>query len=85
MVRIGHPHQLRPGEWVLAIGSLVVEQVTQPAASAGVQPGDVILGVSNERVANERELRSAIAEATGSVALLVQRGPAQIFIPVPVK
>jgi serine protease Do len=66
-------------------GNIVVERVTDPAASAGVRPGDVILGISGERVQNVRELREALEDAKGSVALLIQRGNAQIFIPIRVR
>lgn len=66
-------------------GSLVVEQVEEPAASAGVRSGDVILGVSNRRIQDVKELRAAIKEAQGNVALLVQRGTAQIYIAIPVE
>jgi serine protease Do len=66
-------------------GNIIVEQVTNPAASAGVRSGDIILGVSGQRIENVQALRRAIKDAKGSIALLVQRGPAQVFIPVPLK
>jgi serine protease Do len=63
-------------------GKLVVEQVGGPAALAGVLPGDIILGVNGHPVASVQELRGAVKDAKDTVALLVQRGENQIFIPV---
>ena len=63
-------------------GKLVVEQVGGPAALAGVLPGDIIVGVNGNPVASIEELRSAVKDAKNTVALLVQRGENQIFIPV---
>jgi serine protease Do len=63
-------------------GSLVVEDVTGPAAAAGIQPGDIILGVNGERVKSIDDLRSATKKSAKVVALLVQREDAQIFVPV---
>jgi serine protease Do len=64
-------------------GDLLVENVDGPAAAAGVQPGDVILGVNGARVKSMDELRSASKKRTGKVvALLIERDNAQIFVPV---
>ncbi|HKU14649.1 MAG TPA: DegQ family serine endoprotease [Steroidobacteraceae bacterium] len=63
-------------------GNLVVEQVSGPAALAGVQPGDIILGVNGKRVASVQELRGAVKQKQATVALLIERGDAQIFIPL---
>jgi serine protease Do len=63
-------------------GSLVVEEVTGPAAVAGVQPGDIILGVNGKPVASVQQLRGAMKGQQNTVALLVERGNAQIFIPI---
>ena len=38
-------------------GSLLVEDVDGPAAQAGVQPGDIILGVNGTRVKSVQERR----------------------------
>jgi serine protease Do len=52
-------------------------------AAAGVQRGDVILGVNGSQVKSVEELRNAAKKRGGKiVALLIQRGTAQIFIPV---
>jgi serine protease Do len=63
-------------------GSLVVEDVTGPAAAAGVQPGDIILGVNQRRVRTVKELQDAAKSAGKNVALLIQREDAQIFVPL---
>jgi serine protease Do len=63
-------------------GTLVIEQVNGPAAAAGVQPGDIILAVNAKRVKTLAELRQASSGAGKTVALLIQRGNAQIFIPL---
>jgi serine protease Do len=61
---------------------LLVQDVSGAAAAAGVQPGDVILAVNGQRVTTTAQLAANIAHAGNSVALLVQRDNAQIFIPV---
>jgi serine protease Do len=63
-------------------GKLVVEEVSGPAAQAGVQPGDVILGVNGSKVASAADLTSATSKAKKTVALLIQRDGGQIYIPV---
>jgi serine protease Do len=63
-------------------GKLVVERVDGAAALAGVQPGDIILGVNGRPVESTKELRDAVKAARNGVALLVQRGDDQVFIPV---
>jgi serine protease Do len=63
-------------------GTLVVEDVTGPAAAAGVQPGDILLGVNGTPVKSVADLQAAAKKSGKTVALLIQRGDAQIFIPV---
>jgi serine protease Do len=63
-------------------GRLVVEGAEGPAALAGVERGDVKLAVNCARVTSLREYRSAIDAAGSTVALLVQRGNAKVFVPV---
>lgn len=61
---------------------LLVQQVSGPAANAGIQPGDVILAIDGQPVNSVADLRTRIDHADGSVALLIQRDDAQIFVPV---
>ena len=64
-------------------GDLVVEDVDGPAAAAGVQRGDIILGVNGKPVKSVEELRAAAKKTKGKiVALLIERDEAQIFVPV---
>ncbi len=64
-------------------GGVLVEQVTGAAAKAGIQMGDVILGLNNKSVNDPEQLRKLVDEAKGKVAILVQRQNARIFVPVP--
>jgi serine protease Do len=63
-------------------GHLVIEDVTGPALAAGVQAGDVVLGVNGTAVNTIAELKREVARAGHSVALLIQREDAQIYLPV---
>jgi serine protease Do len=64
-------------------GRLVVEDATGAAANAGIQPGDIILAVNGQQVSSVDQLRAAVDKAGKTVALLIQRDQAQIFVPVP--
>ena len=61
---------------------LVVQQASGPAALAGVQPGDVLIAINGTPVRNIEQVRSVVAKADKSVALLIQRGDSKIFVPV---
>ena len=61
---------------------LLVMQSSGPAANAGIEPGDVILAIDGQPVTTAAQLRDRIEHADGSVALLIQRDDAQIFVPV---
>ncbi len=63
-------------------GRLVVEHADGPAAVAGVERGDVILAVNGARVNSIGEFRTAVDASGATVALLIQRDDAQIFVPV---
>jgi serine protease Do len=63
-------------------GRLVVEDVTGPALAAGLQAGDVVLGVNGAGVSTVADLKREVARAGHTVALLIQREDAQIYIPV---
>jgi serine protease Do len=61
---------------------VLVERAQGVARDAGVQRGDFILNVNGRPVKTVKEFREAVAKAGKAVALLVQRGGSQIFIPV---
>jgi serine protease Do len=63
-------------------GRLLVEDVEGPAALAGVQSGDIILAVNGRPVDTVKSLREAVDQSGSTVALLIQRGEAQIYVPV---
>jgi serine protease Do len=61
---------------------VLVERAQGAARDAGVQRGDFILNVNGQSVKTIKEFREAVEQAGKAVALLVQRGGSQIFIPV---
>ena len=63
-------------------GGVVVEQVGGAAGKAGIRTGDVILSVNRVPVATPDDLKNALGKSGSTVALLVQRGDARIFVPV---
>ena len=63
-------------------GTLLIEEVSGPAASANLQQGDILLGVNNRRIRSVREWRELSRAAKGSVALLIQRESNQFYVPV---
>jgi serine protease Do len=66
----------------LVDGRLRVDNVSGAAARAGIQPGDIIIAVNGTRVKSIAQLRAQIGKAGKTIALLVQRNDAKIFIPV---
>jgi len=63
-------------------GGVMVEKSSGPAARAGIRPGDVILGFNGQPLKDVEQLRRLVDSARGSVALLVQREDARIYVPV---
>jgi serine protease Do len=63
-------------------GGLMIESVAGAAALAGVQPGDVLVAIDGTPVKSVAQIQGAIGTATKSVALLIERGGTQIFLPV---
>ena len=61
---------------------LVIELARGPAAAAGVQPGDVLLAINGAPARNIEQVRTAMAKAGKSVALLIERNGDKIFVPV---
>ncbi|MBT0964133.1 DegQ family serine endoprotease [Denitromonas iodatirespirans] len=65
-----------------AKGGVVVLQVAGAAKRAGIQPGDVVLAVNGQPVADVAALQRMISGADKHVALLIQRQDARLFVPV---
>ena len=61
---------------------LVVEKSGGAAAKAGVQRGDLIVGVGSARVTTVEELKAQIDKAGKTAALLIERDGRQIYVPV---
>ena len=62
-------------------GGLVVEDVSGPAARAGMQEGDIVLSVNGTPVRDAAQLRALVANKA-QVALRVKRGEAILFVPI---
>jgi serine protease Do len=61
---------------------LLVQNATGPAAQAGIQPGDVIVGVGTTKISTLEELKKHVDKAGKSIALLIERDGRQIYVPV---
>jgi serine protease Do len=61
---------------------LVVESSSGAAAEAQIQEGDVILSANGKEVNSAADLRKIVKESSKHIALLIQRGDTQIFVPV---
>ena len=65
-----------------APGGLLIAQVGGAAEQAGVEPGDVLLSLNGTPMSTVEQVRALVTKAGKNVALLVQRGPNKIFLPV---
>jgi serine protease Do len=63
-------------------GHLLIEDVAGPALAAGLQAGDVVLGVNGTGVSTMADLKREVGKAGHSVALLIQREDRQIYVPI---
>ncbi|TMH65163.1 MAG: PDZ domain-containing protein [Betaproteobacteria bacterium] len=61
---------------------LVVENATGPAARAGIQSGDLVVGVGTQKITSIDELKKHVDKAGKSIALLIERDGRQIYVPV---
>lgn len=66
------------------VGNVVVEEAVGSAARAGVERGDIILGLNSKPVRSVAELRSAAENLREgeAAALLVERAGSQVFVPL---
>ncbi len=62
---------------------LLVERVAGPAQRAGIERGDVLLAINGKPVESVEQIKKVLETKPKSVALLVNRGGNQIFVPVP--
>ena len=79
VVRALTPEERRSAE---IAGGVVVQNVSGAAARAGMEPGDVILSINDQRITSAEQLRSLVAKAGKHVAVLIERGDSRIFIPI---
>ncbi|MBP5986768.1 MAG: DegQ family serine endoprotease [Azonexus sp.] len=63
-------------------GGVLVEQSGGAAAKAGIRPGDIIVSVNGQPIADIEQLRGIIAKSGKKAAILVERGDSRIFVPV---
>jgi serine protease Do len=65
-------------------GGLLVQSVTGNAERAGVQPGDVVLALNNDKVASVDQFAKLLKQNEGAktVALLILRGDRTLYVPV---
>ena len=61
---------------------LLVTDVDGPALRAGVQAGDIIVGINNQRVTSVDQIEQAVAKSANSVALLISRDGTALFVPL---
>jgi serine protease Do len=61
---------------------LLVEEVSGPAQRAGVQPGDVVVSVNGVPASTVEAARAAAEQGGSTVALLINRDGARVFVPV---
>ncbi len=63
-------------------GGVLVEQAGGAAARAGIRPGDIIVSVNGQAIADVEQLRGVIAKSGKRAAILVERGNSRLFVPV---
>lgn len=64
---------------------LMVEGVQPEADKAGIAPGDILLAINHVPVTSVEQARTLLAQARGSVALLVQHEGEKHYIPLTIK
>jgi serine protease Do len=61
---------------------LVIAGVSPEAAQAGLQPGDLLLGIDSASVSTVADVTVAADRNHKPVALLVQRGGRKVYVPL---
>ena len=61
---------------------LVIAGVSPEAAQAGLQPGDLLLGIDSASVSTVADVTVAANRSHKPVALLVQRGGRKVYVPL---
>ena len=76
------PDRLAGATFQDASGNVFVEAVepNSPAALAGIRPGDVVAAVNRQPVKSVSDLRRALSEARGTVALDLFRGGGRLLL-----
>lgn len=77
---------LTEGVLVVGVGSVTGEggKRSEPAAGAGIKPGDVILSVNGAPVNDSEALKEMLDSSDGSALLLIERGGKRFELSVPV-
>ena len=65
-----------------APSGLLIEGVSDAAARAGLQPGDLLLAIDGQPVSTVAQADVAAGGSNRSVALLVQRGARKVYVPL---
>ncbi|WP_291994410.1 DegQ family serine endoprotease [Candidatus Accumulibacter sp. ACC003] len=65
-----------------APGGLLVESVSGPAARAGIRPGDIVVALNGQPIGDVAQLRALLDKSGKTIALLIERDDAKIFVPV---
>lgn len=61
---------------------LLIDSVSGAAERAGIQPGDLLLAIDGQAVTTVARASVAAAQASKSVALLIQRGGIRMYVPL---
>jgi serine protease Do len=64
---------------------LMIEGILPSADKAGISPGDILLAINQVPVTSVEQANTLLAQAKGSVALLLQRAGQLSFLPVDLK
>lgn len=66
-------------------GGLLIQRAQGVSAHAGLQNGDVIIGLNQAEIRNVRNFEKALQDAKGNIALLVRRQESTLYVPLRLK